>query len=290
MAFFDGASATLTTTDQADKISVVRTSPSLFPLLGVQPLHGRVFTAEEAEQRQRLALISYRFWQARFGGSLDAIGASIHLDGATSQVIGILPADYESDDDVWEPYSAYPDWEKVRSARGGGPWTVIGRLRRNVTVEQAQAELNVIARGLDEPLAAAQRPGVSVVPMSLQVVGPRPRMVLWMLAGAVVLVLLIAVTNVASLSLARSASRERQISIRFALGASRGRIVRQLLAESLTLAVTAGLFGLFVAYAGIRLILAVKPGNLARLNGWASIHTCSAAPWSFAYSRELWLD
>jgi predicted permease len=266
MAFFDGASATLTTADQADKISVIRTSPSLFPLLGVQPLHGRVFTAEEAEQRQRLALISHRFWQARFGGSLDAIGASIFLDGALSRVIGILPADYESDDDVWEPYSAYPDWENVRSARGGGPWTVIGRLRPNVTVEQAQAELNAIARGLDEPLPAAQRPGVSLVPMSLQVIGPRPRMTLWMLAGAVLLVLLTAVTNVASLSLARSASREREIAIRAALGASRARIVRQLLAENLTLAATAGLLGLLVAYAGIRLILVIKPGNLARLH------------------------
>jgi predicted permease len=266
MAFFDGASATLTTADQAHKISVIRTSPNLFPLLGIRPLHGRVFTVEEAEQRQRLALISYRFWQARFGRSLEAIGASIFLDGAPSRIIGILPAEYESDDDVWEPYSAYPDWENVRSARGGGAWTVIGRLRPNVTIEQAQAELNAIARGLDEPLPEAQRPGVSVVPMSLQVVGPRSRMTLWMLAGAVLLVLLIAVTNIASLSLARSASREREIAIRAALGANRARIIRQLLTESLTLAVAAGLLGLLVAYGGIRLILAVKPVNLARLN------------------------
>src|SRR5213594_1830750 len=105
IAFFDGVSATLTTADRAEKISVLRTSPNLFPLLGIQPLYGRIFTAEEAEQRQRLALISHRFWQTRFGGSFDAIGASIHLDGAPSRIIGILPADFRSGDDVWEPYT-----------------------------------------------------------------------------------------------------------------------------------------------------------------------------------------
>jgi predicted permease len=213
-----------------------------------------------------VALISHRFWRSRFRGSLDAIGASVHLDGAASRIIGILPADYESDEDMWEPHSAYPDWENLRSARGGGPWIVIGRLRPEVTVEQAQAELNAIARGLNEPLPVSQRPAVSVVPMSLQLVGAKPRMTLWMLAGAVFLVLLIAVTNVASLSLARSASREREIAIRATLGASRARIIRQLLTESLSLAVTAGLLGLLVAYGGIRLILAVKPVNLPRLN------------------------
>lgn len=268
MAFFDGVSATLTTTDRAEKISVLRTSPNLLPLLGVQPLHGRVFTAEEAEQRQRLALISYRFWQTRFGGSFDAIGTSIHLDGAPSRIIGILPADFRfSDDDVVEPYTMYPDWETVRRTRGTGFWAVIGRLRPHVTLEQAQAEMDAIARRLDEELPLAQRNrGISVVPLSRHVFGPQPRLALWMLAGAVFLVLLIAATNVASLTLARSASREREISIRAALGATRARIVRQLLAESLTLAVGAGLLGLLVAYAGIRLILAVKPGNLARLN------------------------
>ncbi|HZO57801.1 MAG TPA: ABC transporter permease [Bryobacteraceae bacterium] len=267
MAFFDGVSATLTTADRAEKISVLRTSPSLFPLLGVQPLHGRIFTAEEAEQRQRLALISHRFWQTHFGGSFDAIGASIHLEGAPSRIIGILPPDFPSDDDVWEPYTMYPDWEAVRRRRGAGFWAVMGRLRQNVTIEQAQAEMNAIARRLDEQLPLAQRNGgISIVPLSLHVIGPRPRLALWMLAGAVFLVLLIAATNVASLSLARSASREKEIATRAALGASQTRIVRQLLAESLTLAVVSGLLGLLVAEAAIRFILAVKPGNLARLN------------------------
>ena len=285
MALFDGVSSTLTSADRAEKISVVRHSPNLFPLLGVQPLHGRIFSAEEAEQRQRVALISHRFWQGRFGGSFDAIGSSIELDGHASRIIGILPAgfQFDNDADVWEPHTMFPDWEALRRSRGGGFWSVIGRLQPNVTFEQAQAEMSAIARRLDEQAPASDpNRGISVVPLSLQVTGPRPRLALWMLMGAVFCVLLIAATNVASLQLARSASREREIAIRAALGASRARIVRQLLAESLTLAVIAGLLGLWVALAGIRAILAVKPGNLARLNevsldpqvlGWA-LATC----------------
>src|SRR5206468_1405910 len=203
------------------------------------------------------------------GGSFDAIGSSIELDGHASRIIGILPAgfQFDNDADVWEPHTMFSDWEAIRRSRGGGFWSVIGRLRPNVTFEQAQAEMSAIARRLDEQAPASDpNRGISVVPLSLQVTGPRPRLALWMLTGAVFCVLLIAATNVASLQLARSASREREIAIRAALGASRARIVRQLLAESLTLAVIAGLLGLWVALAGIRFILAVKPGNLARLN------------------------
>jgi predicted permease len=270
MALFDGASVTLTGADYAEKISIARISPNFFTLLGVQPLLGRTFSAEEAEQRQRLALISYRFWQTRFGGSPEVIGASINLDGLPSRVIGVIPATFPTflaDADVWEPHTIVPDWEVLRSARGSGFWAVVGRLRPNVTFEQAQAEMSAIARRLDEQLPASERNrGISVVPLRLQVTGPRARLALWMLTGAVFCVLLIAATNVASLSLARSASREREIAIRAALGASQARIVQQLLAENLTLAIISGLLGLFVAQAGIRLILAAKPGNLARLN------------------------
>lgn len=282
MAVFDPVSVTLTSADKAEQISVVRISPNLFPLLGVQPLQGRIFSAEEAEQRQRLALISHRLWQTRFGGSQDAIGATIELDGVPSQIIGILPAGFQFphlNADVWEPHTMFPDWGARGAARGSGSWFVVGRLRPNVTFEQAQAEMSAVARRLDEQLPASERNrDISMVPLSLQVTGPRSRLALWMLTGAVFCVLLIAATNVASLSLARGASREREIAIRAALGASHARIVRQLLAESLTLAVISGLLGLLVALAGIRLILAVQPGDLARLNevgldprvlGWA---------------------
>lgn len=270
MAVFDPVSATLTSPEGAEQISVARISPNVFPVLGVQPLHGRTFSIEEAKQRQRLALISHRFWQARFGGSHDALGASIELDGIPSQIIGILPAGFQFGQlnaDVWEPHTMFPDWEVLRGVRGAASWFVIGRLRPNVTFEEAQAEMSALARRLDEQAPASDRNrGISVVPLSLQVTGPNARLALWMLIGAVFFVLLIAATNVASLSLARSASREREFAVRAALGASHVRIVRQLLAESLTLAFISGLLGLLVALAGIRLILAVEPGDLARLN------------------------
>jgi putative ABC transport system permease protein len=268
MAVFDPLSATLTGADGAERIGVARVSPNFFTLVGVQPLLGRIFSAEEADDRQRLALISHRFWQARFGGSRDAIGASIELDGLPSRIIGILPAGFQfASPDVWEPHTMFPDWEARRAARGVGSWFVVGRLRPDATVDQAQDEMSAIARGLDAQLpAAGGNQGISVVPLSLHVVGSRSRLALWMLTGAVLCVLAIAAANVASLSLARGVGRTREMAIRTALGASPARIVRQLLAESVTLGVFAGALGAMIAMAGVRAIKALAPVELARLN------------------------
>ena len=282
MAVLDPVSATLTDRDGAERIGVARTSPNFFPLLGVQPLHGRSFSAEDAEQRRRLAVIGYRFWQRRFGGSRGAIGASIVLDGLPSEIIGIMPEApgvFGLGADVWEPHTLFPDWEVRRATPNTGSWFVIGRLRPGVTVDQAQAEMSAIARARDAEVPAAERNrGVSVVPLSLFVVGSRSRLALWMLTGAVLCVLLIAAANVASLSLARGAGRAREMATRAALGASPFRIVRQLLAESATLAVISGVLGSGLAAGGIRLVRAFGPADLARLNqvtldprvlGWA---------------------
>jgi predicted permease len=276
MAVFDAVSTTLTAADGAEQIVGASVSPNLLPLLGVQPAQGRGFSTEEAEQQQRLVLISHRFWQARFGGSDDAIGASIVLNGLPSQIIGVLPAGFQIatlNADVWEPQTM------STSVRGGDTWFVIGRLRPTVTFDQAQAEMSAIARRLNDQLPAAERNrGISVVPLSLYMVGPQSRLALWMLGGAVFCVLLIAAANVASLSLARTISRAREMAVRAALGASAGRIVRQLLTESVLLAGLSGLIGTLLAFVGIRLIRAFGPGNLPRLNevsldlrvlGWA---------------------
>lgn len=265
MAAFDPTRVTLTDTEGAERISVTRITPNLLPLLGVQPLHGRGFSAEEAEQRQRLAVISHAFWQSRFGGFPDAIGASIELDGRPSRIIGILPADFRfSDAGVFEPHTMFPEWEATGNE---GSWFVVGRLRPSITLGQVQEEMTAIARALDEERPAADRNrGVSVVPLSRHVVGPGSRLALWMLIGAVFCVLLIAAANVVGLSLARSVGRAREFAVRATLGASAPRIVRQLLAESLTLAAIAGLLGTLLAVGGIRLIRAFGPGDLPRLN------------------------
>jgi len=282
LAVVDGVSMTLTDSDGAEKISGVRISPNFFPLLGIQPLQGRSFSAEDADERRRVVLISHAFWQTRFGGSADAIGASIILDGRPSQIIGILPAGSNVPGfgaDVWEPHTLFADWDTRRVSRNAGSWIVFGRLRPNVTVDRAQSEMSAIARVLDEELPAAERNrGISVVPLSLYVVGSRSRLALWMLTGAVFCVLLIAAANIASLSLARGVGRAREMAIRAALGASPLRIVRQLLAESVTLAAISGVLGSLLAFALIRLIRAFGPDDLARLNeasldlrvlGWA---------------------
>ncbi len=270
IAFFDSVSVTLTSADAAEQISAARVSPNLFALLGIPPLHGRIFSPEEAERQERLSLISYRFWQARFGGSLDALGASIEIEGRPSRIVGILPESFEFAGlaaDIWELHTLFPDWEELCRSRGSGFWSVIGRLRPDVTAAQAQAEMSGIARGLNEQLPASFRSqGVAVVPLGMQLTGPAARLALWLLAGAIFCVLLIAAANIAGLLLARSASREREMIIRMALGAGRARLAGQLVAESLTLAALAGVAGLLVAVAGIRGILAVKPGGLARLN------------------------
>ncbi len=282
LAVSDPISAMLTQAGETEQISVARVSPNFFPLLGVTPVRGRLFSARESDERQRLAVISHRFWQSRFGGSPGAIGASLELDGLPSQIIGVLPEAIHSaglDSDVWEPFTLFPDWESRRAVYGAGSWFVVGRLAPHVTIEQARAEMSSIARGLDDQLPAGERNrGISVVPMSLHVTGPRPRLVLWMLTGAALCLLLVAAANVAALSLARSVGRVPEMAIRSALGASRARIVRQLLAESVTIAAVSGAVGLVLAVAAIRVIRAFGPANVARLQevsldlrvlGWA---------------------
>jgi predicted permease len=269
MAVFDPASVTLTGGDRAERIGVAQVSPNFFQLLGIQPVVGRVFSRRESEQRQRLVLISHRFWQTHFGGSQIAIGSTLEIDAVPYRVIGVLPAGFtflRNNPDIWEPETLSPDFDVASTSRAQGPWFVIGRLRAGVTFGQAQAEMDAIARRLSNRLPATERNlGIRVVPLSLQLTGSRLRVALWMLTGAVFFVLLIAVANVAGLLLARSASREREIAIRAALGASCPRIVRQLLAESVTLAFLSGVLGLLVAWLGVRLILLLQPGNLPGL-------------------------
>ena len=282
MAVFDPIGVTLTSEDGAEQIVGARISPNLLTVLGVQPVLGRSFSMEEVEQRQRQVLISHRFWHARFGASKDVIGAHVVLDGLPARIIGVLPADFQIatvNAAVWEPLTMSKEWQTRHTVRGGQAWDVIGRLRPGVTFDQAQAEMSAIARRVNDQLPAAERSrGITVVPLRLRVVGSESRLALWMLGGAVSCVFLIAAANVASLSVARSVSRAREMAVRAALGASAGRIVRQLLTESVLLSVVSGLIGTLLAFGGIRLIRAFGTRSLPRLNqadvdlrvlGWA---------------------
>ena len=276
MATYDSVSTVLTGADGPEQIVGASTSPNLLSLLGVRPVLGRSFSISDIEQGQRLVMVSHRFWQTRFGGSNNALGATLVLNGIPSRIVGILPAGFQIarfDADVWEPHTTR------RATRGPQTWFVIARLRPGVTFDQAQAEMSTVASRLNAQLPAADRgQGIGVVPLSLYVVGPQSRLALWMLAAAVSCVFLIAAANVTSLSLARSTARAHEMAVRAALGANAGRIVRQLLTESVLLAAVSGLMGTLLAVGGIRLIRAFGPDSLPRLNeasldlrvlGWA---------------------
>jgi len=276
VATFDTVTTTLTGAEGTEQIAGASMSANLLSVLGVQPVRGRPFSSEEAEAQKPLALISHRFWQARFAGADDALGATVVLNGRPSQIVGILPADFQIarlSVDVWAPHGA------SRSVRGRQTWFVVGRLRPDVTLDQAQTEMSAIARHLNDQLPAAEASrGITVVPLRLYIVGPQSRVALWMLAGAVGCVFLIAAANVTSLSLARSTARAREMAVRAALGASAGRIVRQLLTESVLLGTVSGLIGTLLASVGVDLIRAFGPATLPRVSevnldlrvlGWA---------------------
>src|SRR5262249_37306196 len=148
---------------------------------GVRPVLGRSFSTEEAKQQQHLVLISHRFWQLRFGGANDAIGAMLVINSFPCGIIVVLPADFKIamlDAAVWEPHSS------LQNIRGAETWFVVGRLRPAVTFDQAQAEMSAVAHRLNERLPAAERNRrISIVPLSLYTVGPQSRLTLWMLGG-----------------------------------------------------------------------------------------------------------
>jgi putative ABC transport system permease protein len=269
LATFDAVSRTLTTAEGAEHIVGASISPNLLSVLGVQPVEGRGFSTDRAE-RQQSVLISHRFWQQRFAGSRDAVGATIVLDGAPAEIIGVLPAGIEIatvDADVWQPNAMAAAAEAGQAERGPETWFVVGRLRSTATFDEARIEMRAVAARSSEQLPPAERGrSIAVEPLRLHVVGPESRLALWLLGGAVCFVLLIATANVAGLSLARSVARAREIAVRAALGASGARIVRQLLTESMLLAAVSGLVGTLLAAAAIRAIRTFGPADLPRLN------------------------
>ena len=268
LAVFDPTVVTLTGADEPEQVMSIRASANLFSLLGVPPLLGRTFTADEEQQKARVVVLSHGLWQRRFGASPDILGQTLEIDGVSSQVIGVMPESFlpSRENRIWEPHTLFPDWEAQKARRGTGSWQVVGRLKPQVSLAQAQTEMSAIAQRLEQAYPDANKGlGVNLVPFQLQFTGSNVRLALWMLFGSVVLVLLIACTNVANLLLARGIAREREMAIRLALGAGRLRLIRQLLTESALLALLAGAVGLFIASWGIQALLSFIPPNLPHL-------------------------
>jgi predicted permease len=259
VAAFTTRSAILTTEKQAERVSAVQASAEFFDTLGVQPELGRAFSSDEQQRGAgRVVLLSDLFWKRRFGQRADILGQIVRINEESYTIIGVMPPEFEIP--PGRPEQIY--MPMLRDAnRNHGFLMVLGRLRGSVSISAAQAEMDVITHGL-----AAQFPrsdkgvGANVVPLTDAFLGPARTGLLLML-GVVTLVLLIACGNVASVMLARGASRQREMAVRAALGAGRKRLIRQLLTESVLLALAGGAAGLLLAAWGTRLLVALFARN-----------------------------
>ena len=256
---------TLSEPGEPDHVGLIEVSAQLFSVLGAQPVHGRTFLpAEDQPGGTPVAILGFGLWQRRFAGNPAVVGARIVLDRKTYTVVGIAPAD--SWMDGGEPTVYTPlgqDTQELLRRRSAHPITTVARLRPGATLAQAQAELALIGRQLEQQYPQSNAGRGFIAQLLRPDVGD-VRSTLWLLLGAVSLVLLMACVNVASLLLSRAVSRERELAMRVALGAGRGRLVRQCLTESAVLGLAGGVLGVLLAALGIRPFVAFWPGSLPR--------------------------
>lgn len=257
---------TLTGHDAPEQIQALRLTPDLLPMLGVPPLLGRLPSAEEAHDgRQRVVVLSHGTWTHRYAAARTVLGETMALNGQPYTIIGVMPSGFQfapywaTHSEVWAPLVL----EGRAADRDGQSLRLFARLAPGITIAGAQAELNAVMARLERAYPGSNT-GATLVALQDMVVGD-VRPALLVLLGAVGLVLLTACANVAHLQLLHAASREREFAVRVALGASRGRLVQQSLAESVLLSLGGALLGLGVAWAGVRLLILLSPPNLPRL-------------------------
>jgi putative ABC transport system permease protein len=267
LASYREADASFTAGGEADWIEFAWVYGDFFSLMGRNPVLGRTFNTNDTDAHE--VVLSNRLWRMQFGASPDVIGRTVELSGMAFQVVGVMPEGFAfpfEETLLWAPAVSLPNWQARRSDRGGGFGPILARLRPGATLDQARAEADLINRELaaEFPIDNANR-GMRLVPLAAQIHGKTAPFMLSVLSGAVLLVLLIACANAANLLLARGAVRRQEIALRGALGASKGRIFRQLVTESMLLSCLAGTLGLPFAALSIRALIALAPHGIARL-------------------------
>ena len=254
-----GGSRTLTgQSGTAERIPGQAVTAQFFDVLGIKPIAGRTFTADDVATRAQVVVLSERLWRGRFGADAALIGRAIQLDGEPLTVIGIVPANFQIlfRADLWTTYSVRRSPEQRRQHY----LQVIARLKPGVSPAQADADMSAIANRLADAWPDTNKGwGVTISPLRDAIVGGELKTTSMVLAGVVAMVLLMACANVANLLLARALGRSREIAVRAAIGGSRSRIVGQLLIESLLLAAIGGVTGLALGWAAIRLAPSVMP-------------------------------
>ncbi len=246
-------------------VSVTTTSEGMFALLGARPVIGRLFVAEDhLSGAPRVAVLSHGAWVRDFGGDADVLGRTIRVDGVVHEVIGVVSREFVTPEAVAAGTEIWTAWSLNPSAIGSYSASMIGRLAAGATVVSANAEANGLIQQKYEGGGASFMMGARVRDLRIATVGDVGR-TLWLFLVAVVLLLGIAATNVANLMLARGSTRTGEVAVRTALGASRGRVARQLLTESLLVAVVGGVLGAGLAYALVSMFTAWGPGGIPRL-------------------------
>ena len=278
MAYYGDDSTAVMSGASAEYAHVAEVTPEFFQVFDVEPVAGRLFSPEELKRGGAGAVVvSYSYWRNHFGANANALGQTVRMLGKSFSIAGVLPPQFHfpNGTDIWLPANAVFSETTSRSAH---VYRVVGRLKPDVSLEQAQAQMTAIGARLEQQYKDSNTgKSVAVTRMRDEMVR-NVKTTLCLLLGAVALVLLIGCANVANLLLARATARTREIAIRAAVGASRARIVRQLLAESMVLALIAGAAGLLLAKWGSDALVALAPGNVPRLaesdiDGWVLAFT-----------------